>query len=464
MSSSFPADVLRQAQLDAEVGRRLNPDRNIIQRSQDFLRDQLNKFVGNPVKGARTPQQQADFDAEVGRRLMKQQKLQQKFNIKDAARTSGIVSGLISPGSIVTTLATTLTSDSDQTNKWKRLGYPSAEAYNQAMQKVRDKGIDLETGKKLTANKRGLTKLSDGSLRTGGGDVYSADGKRYTTSGGIIYDLETGQAVNPATNTISETGYSIDPSTGKGSDNDRTNANGIEQKGRNFDSMAENIFKAMAERNANTGVAASTLAAINSMNPVSKYSSTNLPTTDTNIFTNTEGSINSFENSGIAVNTGAVQPRDPNVNFSSAYARQFERPVDMPSVATTPGVKNPVEYTNYMTSDLALGSMDALRMNEIQKGLIYASGQYWGKGADGKAVKVDRDLARKVKRGAEGADELLANFLGRGTFVEADAGYTAADYNSQGQLLNDRNLLTFKDGSQRYLSDIPEDEDLSATY
>ena len=80
MSSSFPADVLRQAQLDAEVGRRLNPDRNIIQRSQDFLRDQLNKFVDNPVKGTRTPQQQADFDAEVGRRLMKQQKqLSTKF-------------------------------------------------------------------------------------------------------------------------------------------------------------------------------------------------------------------------------------------------------------------------------------------------------------------------------------------------------------------------------------------------
>ena len=251
----------------------------------------------------------------------------------------------------------------------------------------------------------------------------------------------------------------------------RKNPDNLIQEGRNFNSMAENIFKAMAERNANTGVAASTLSAMNSMNPVSKYSSTNLPATDTNVFTNTEGSTNSFENPGIAINTGSVQPRETNVNFSSAGATQFERPVDMPSVITKPGPKNPVEYTNYMTSDLALGSMDALRMNEGQKRLIYASGQYWGEGADGKAVKVDRDLARKVKRGAEGADELLANFLGRGglsatanSVVEAGTNYTPADYNSQGQLLNDRNLLTFKDGSQRYLSDIPEDEDLSATY
>lgn len=260
-------------------------------------------------------------------------------------------------------------------------------------------------------------------------------------------------------------------STSERASDNRTNANGIEQKGRNFDSMATDIFDAMAKRNANTGVAASTLSAMNSMNPVSKYSSTNLPATDTNIFTNTEGSTNSFENPGIAVNTGSVQPRETNVNFSSAGATQFERPVDMPSVITNPGPKNPVEYTNYMTSDDALGSMDALRMNEKQKGLIYASGQYWGEGADGKAVKVDRDLARKVKRGAEGADELLANFLGRGglataadSVVEAGTNYTAADYNSQGQLLNDRNLLTFKDGSTRFLSDIPDDEDLSATY
>ncbi len=123
------------------------------------------------------------------------------------------------------------------------------------------------------------------------------------------------------------------------------------------------------------------------------------------------------------------------------------------------------------SGDPALSSIDALRMNEQQKGLIYASGQYYAEGADGKAVKVDRDLAKKVKRGAEGADALLANFLGRGGLaaaasspVEVGTNYTMNDYDSQGNLLNERNLLTFKDGSTRYLSDIPEDEDLSATY
>jgi hypothetical protein len=203
-------------------------------------------------------------------------------------------------------------------------------------------------------------------------------------------------------------------SSGERASDNRTNEYGIPQKGRNFDSMAENIFKAMAERNANTGVAASTLSAMNSMNPVSKYSSTNLPATDTNVFTNTEGSINSFENPGIAVNTGSVQPRETNVNFSDAGATQFERPVDMPSVITKPGPKNPVEYTNYMTNDPALGVMDAAKMNDMQKGLIYASGQYFAEGEDGRALMVDKDLAKQVKRGVEGADELLASFIAAG--------------------------------------------------
>ena len=80
--------------------------------------------------------------------------------------------------------------------------------------KGRKAGEELE--KALTGN--GLTKLSDGSLRTAGGDVYSADGKRITTLDGISYDLATGQAINPKTNQISLTGYSIDPKTGERND------------------------------------------------------------------------------------------------------------------------------------------------------------------------------------------------------------------------------------------------------
>jgi hypothetical protein len=252
----------------------------------------------------------------------------------------------------------------------------------------------------------------------------------------------------------------------------RTNGNGIVQSGRNFNTMAEDIFGSMATRAQNAGVSEAILGDINRMNPAAKFSSVHLHSTDTNPFTNLEGSFDSFANPDIAYTTGAVQPRKTEVNFSDPMQRQFKYRDDIPSVVTEPGPKKPVEYTNYMASgDPALSSIDALRMNEQQKGLIYASGQYYAEGADGKAVKVDRDLAKKVKRGAEGADALLANFLGRGGLaaaasspVEVGTNYTMNDYDSQGNLLNERNLLTFKDGSTRYLSDIPEDEDLSATY
>lgn len=252
----------------------------------------------------------------------------------------------------------------------------------------------------------------------------------------------------------------------------RTNGNGIVQSGRNFNTMAEDIFGSMATRAQNAGVSEAILGDINRMNPAAKFSSVHLHSTDTNPFTNLEGSFDSFANPDIAYTTGAVQPRKTEVNFSDPMQRQFKYRDDIPSVVTEPGPKKPVEYTNYMASgDPALSSLDALRMNEKQKGLIYASGEYYAEGADGKAVKVDRDLAKKVKRGAEGADALLANFLGRGGLaaaasspVEVRTNYTMNDYDSQGNLLNERNLLTFKDGSTRYLSDIPEDEDLSATY
>ena len=252
----------------------------------------------------------------------------------------------------------------------------------------------------------------------------------------------------------------------------RTNGNGIVQSGRNFNTMAEDIFGSMATRAQNAGVSEAILGDINRMNPAAKFSSVHLHSTDTNPFTNLEGSFDSFANPDIAYTTGAVQPRKTEVNFSNPMQTQFKYRDDIPSVVTEPGPKKPVEYTNYMASgDPALSSIDALRMNEKQKGLIYASGEYYAEGADGKAVKVDRDLAKKVKRGAEGADALLANFLGRGGLaaaasspVEVRTNYTMNDYDSQGNLLNERNLLTFKDGSTRYLSDIPEDEDLSATY
>ena len=115
-------------------------------------------------------------------------------------------------------------------DNWRALGYPSREAYIERVgtAETPDPLISImpmewdevpiigglfrgPEAQEASAIKNNLTKLEDGSLRTGGGDVYSSDGSRYTNSSGITYDLATGRAVNPATNEIAEDGYSIDP-------------------------------------------------------------------------------------------------------------------------------------------------------------------------------------------------------------------------------------------------------------
>ena len=77
----FPKSVLDQAQYDAGVARRQNPNRNIIQRAQDMIRDAL---AGGPAPdpSARTPQQQADFDAREAKRIQREQQRTKNINSK----------------------------------------------------------------------------------------------------------------------------------------------------------------------------------------------------------------------------------------------------------------------------------------------------------------------------------------------------------------------------------------------
>lgn len=198
-----------------------------------------------------------------------------------------------------------------------------------------------------------------------------------------------------------------------------TNGRGIVQQGRDFNKMAKDLFEPMEERLKKRGASEGTLASVAAMGseaytkPANLFSSINLPNAT---------SQNSFEDPQIAISTGAIQPRNVDSNFMKG-GTQFEAPnPDMPSVNTTPGLKAPVEYTNYMgSSDPALGAMDALRMNDMQNDLIYASGQYFTRGADGNALMVDRDLAKQVKAGVEGASERLAKHVAQGGFEVPNA-------------------------------------------
>ena len=99
----FPKSVLEQAQFDAEIARQNNPDRNIFQRSQDFLRNKLSG--GKPVApSARTPQQQTNYDMREAQRISRE--LQKGKNVKNLRglmpKTPGITGSL---GTLTTGLA-----------------------------------------------------------------------------------------------------------------------------------------------------------------------------------------------------------------------------------------------------------------------------------------------------------------------------------------------------------------------
>ena len=59
-------------------------------------------------------------------------------------------------------------------------------------------------------------------------------------------------------------------------------------------------------------------------------------------------------------------------------------------------------------------SMKAMRMKDRDLGLMYASGQFFAENKDGKSVLVNRDLAKDVRRGKEGAADQLAAYLAGG--------------------------------------------------
>lgn len=134
-------------------------------------------------------------------------------NVPGGAGGGGIVGGLLRTGA--QTLGIELASKVAQS-----AGTPGASRMSLLGLGPDGKGSDApvyETPINSTAQapESSMKPNEDGSRRSSDGStVYSADGKRYTVNG-VTYDLATGQAVNPATNEISEGGYSITPETGE---------------------------------------------------------------------------------------------------------------------------------------------------------------------------------------------------------------------------------------------------------
>ena len=388
MSSSFPQIVLEQAQIDAEVGRRLNPDRNAVQRAQDFLRDQLSKRVGGPQKGVRTPQQQTDFDAEVGRRLTKQQQKANRMNNSDIARAGTFLSGLVKPTSIFTALATSLTSDSDQTNKWRRLGYPSAQAYDQAMQKVRDKGIDPTTGRKLVT---ATAKTSEEKLNQDPpSDPDRTEVETSTLEKNRPTDFDGG----------------IDTRTGTKFENFQAQQQDL------MDRRAGLRTPYSAEGVDIVGDVDPRTAALIRGIPRDPFSSTQLPLTE--LFSENAPQYD------IGIDPSKMLERAKNINFSETAEglTDFSKTLGLRDAYSSNYV-SPVNFNAMQSSGDPMLNPDidvatAMQMKNRDAGLMYASGQFFAEGEGGQPVLVNRQLAKDVRSGKKGAQAQLDAYLASG--------------------------------------------------
>ena len=322
---------------------------------------------------------------------------------------------------------------SSPTDNWRQLGYPSKEAHDKVKAANSDnpkpliqlfpeydtwdkvpviggllKAIGMAEPEKATTPKNNLTKLEDGSMRTGGGDVYSADGKRYT-SGGVTYDLASGQAVNPKTNEISSTGYSIDPSSGE-----RFDSPGMDTtSGRSFQSLQQGLMDRLAIKE---DLDPRTTALIRGV-PTNPFSSTQLPYTEDNLFTSSIGE-NDLPDFGIDPSKMLDRSKEIDYAETAKNLPGFDNKLTFDDRLTGNYV-SPVNYDQPQTVKdpmllKGVSGMTAMRMKDRDLGLMYASGQFFAEGADGNPVLVNRDLAKSVRRGDEGAKDQLAAYLAGG--------------------------------------------------
>lgn len=150
------ANIIQKAEKDAAAARLADPNRNPFQRAQDFLRTKLAKLTAKPITKPLTLKQKLQAAADVAAKNPKKQ--QKAKNVKELSKIGKVVTS-VPRGT--TSLALMLTSDSDQSTKWKKLGYKSPEDYKNALLKYeQETGRSAETGE-LTGTYGGIPKSAD---------------------------------------------------------------------------------------------------------------------------------------------------------------------------------------------------------------------------------------------------------------------------------------------------------------
>jgi len=148
--------------------------------------------------------------------------------------------------------------------------------------------------------------------------------------------------------------------------------------------------------------------------PQNPFSSTQLPYTSDNYFTNSQDFDLGIDTSGMLERINDIDPKKIAEGVKAApqtfpleggnFIEDYESPVNFNAP------KNPVDPM----LNPAIDGMHAMRMKDRDLGLMYASGQFFAEGSDGSPVLVNRDLAKSVRRGDEGAKDQLAAYLAGG--------------------------------------------------
>ena len=150
--------------------------------------------------------------------------------------------------------------------------------------------------------------------------------------------------------------------------------------------------------------------------PTNPFSSTQLHYTSDSL----SGSFENIPEMSFGIDPSKMLDRASKIDYSKVTK-------DMPGFADgitlsdsfTSSYVSPVNYNAPQNSgdpmlNPDIDSMTAMQMKNRDAGLMYASGQFFAEGADGKAVLVNRGLAKAVRRGDEGAKDQLAAYLAGG--------------------------------------------------
>lgn len=400
----FPKSVLEQAQYDAGIARKNDPNRNAFQRAQDFLRS---KLTGKPAPSPsqRTPQQQAEFDAREGRRIQKQQ------NTKKITKTGRVLKDTVLSGnSLKNTVVGGVAQSAGVYLAGKLVesaGTPGAARMSKFGLGPTGNGSDApvyETPFNTVEASGNITRiggkeydLSDPTQKAAYDKVIAAD--RASRPGQKMADIRGGGGLNP-----DGSGRTMPAPDGNGSTGTNTGF-----KGADF-GEANGLL-------ARLGITTTRYGDFQS-NDLPGVENTEFGGSDREIFGGTAEEDRIIQRDGSLKTVIDAKQTQGSPKLTQSAAQSITSTVETAPLGSLQRYGQEfLQDRPDMPADKST-SMTGLRAAEASKGLLYASGQYWkenpdaGKEGEKDFIKIEKDEWNSIKRGEQHAQEFLQQKMG----------------------------------------------------